>query len=235
MEKIKFKHLKKIPESGGDFFINYLNSFSGNNVFEKFRSILCLWERDVSYDIGFNINGKDIKIQLFYIIKELESFNQDPLVVQSDNMVAYMDVPDKFYKNHDIFTVGNFIKRIGYMDLDIDFATLNDNDKNQILKSFPASIYNRFIQTVLKTDMKTVSLNNPSLNNMTINFMSDAPYRILKGLFEPYTVDYYRDIIYHLSKQIDGNILMNSTMKDIEYYVQKSNQDQKTGNALDLY
>ena len=35
--------------------------------------------------------------------------------------------------------------------------------------------------------------------------------------------DYFLDIIYYLSRKIDGNILLNSTITDIEYYIDKMN------------
>jgi hypothetical protein len=81
------------------------------------------------------------------------------------------------------------------------------------------------INALLKNESKTVRFTNSSLKNIKVNFMSNAPYELLKGLCNPYGEDYYREIIYHLSSKIDGNILLNSTMRDIDYYVDKLNTE----------
>jgi hypothetical protein len=43
-------------------------------------------------------------------------------------------------------------------------------------------------------------------------------------------MDYFRDIIYYLSKKIDGEILMDSTIMDIEYYIDKMKGEAPTEN-----
>lgn len=64
--------------------------------------------------------------------------------------------------------------------------------------------------------------------------MGNAPFNLLKGLCHPYGEDYYRDIIYHLSSKIDGNILLNSTMRDIDYYVDKLNTENTSEKKSEL-
>jgi hypothetical protein len=62
------------------------------------------------------------------------------------------------------------------------------------------------------------------------------PYEMVKGLFFSYDMDYFRDIIYYLSKKIDGRILMESTMMDVEYYIDKMKTDNNNiDNSTNLY
>ena len=62
--KITFKDLKEISENGDDHLIDYLNQFSGDNIYEKFLTVLRCWERDVSYDMGFTVEDKNVKVSL---------------------------------------------------------------------------------------------------------------------------------------------------------------------------
>ena len=232
---IKFKDLKKISENDDDYLVDYINRFEGNDIYEKFKNILIAWERDVSYDINFTIDSKDIKIGLYYFIEELQNYNRESFWIENSEISAFINIPKKFKKDHDVFRVHDSIERIKYLNFDIDLTSLGDFEKDQIMEKLPASVYNFFIENILKNENKIVKLSNPALKNMIINFFSDAPFQILKGLFRPYGKDYYRDIIYHLSKKIDGEILMNSTMQDIEYYVEKLNQEQKEEKVPNLY
>jgi hypothetical protein len=230
--KITFKDLKKISENGDDCLIGYLNNFSGDNIYEKFLNILTCWERDVSYDMGFTVEEKNVKVSLSYFIKELENWDKEPLIIKTDNLEFELDVPPLFKKDYDIFSISETIRKVKYGESVLDFA--NWGDKAALIEQFPASTYNMLINAILKNESKTVRFTNSSLKNININFMGHAPLELLRGLCHPYGEDYYRDIIYHLSSKIDGNILLNSTMRDIDYFVDKMNAENTSEKTPEL-
>jgi hypothetical protein len=230
--KIKFKHLKEISENGDDCLIDYLNNFSGVNIYEKFLNVLTCWERDVSYDMGFTVEDKNVKVSLSYFIKELENFDKEPLIIKTDNLEFELDVPPLFKKDYDIFSISETIRKVKYGKSVLDFA--NWEDKSALIEQLPASTYNTLINALLKNESKTIRFTNSSLKNININFMGHAPLELLRGLCHPYGEDYYRDIIYHLSAKIDGNILLNSTMRDIDYFVDKLNQENTSEKTPEL-
>jgi len=45
-----------------------------------------------------------------------------------------------------------------------------------------------------------------------------------------YSEDYFRDVVFVLSKRVDGRILMDSTMVDVEYYLKKLQEERETQN-----
>jgi hypothetical protein len=233
--KITVDHIKKCLEEDEDFFIDYLNTFKGDNVYQKFLTILKSWEKNVSFLINFNIEDKNLKIPLDYLIKELDNFVEQPTWFQYLNMRLLIDIPSNFVKDLDVFSVSNFIKKIQYKDVIIDFSKINEKHKNDILTQLPADLYNKIILFLINIKDKKIILSNPSLNNMEINFLTSLPYQMVKGLFFSYDMDYFRDIIYHLSKKIDGNILMNSTIMDIDYYIDKLKNDNNVDSPTNLY
>jgi hypothetical protein len=230
--KIKFKDLKEISENGDDYLIDYLNQFSGDNIYEKLLSVLTCWERDVSYEMGFNVKEKNVKVSLSYFIKEFENWDKEPLIIKTDNLEFELDVPPLFKKDYDIFSISETIRKVKYGESVLDFV--NVGDKTSLIEQLPASTYNILINAILKNKSKTIFFINSSLKNISINFMGNAPFNLLKGLCHPYGEDYYRDVIYHLSSKIDGNILLNSTMRDIDYYVDKLNTENTSEKKSEL-
>jgi hypothetical protein len=228
--RITIKDIKKCLEEDEDFFVDYLNKFKGNNTHEKFMDILKNWEKYVSYTINFNIKEKNIKISLDYLIKELDEFVTEPTWFEHSNIKVLVDIPSKFVKELNILSVSNFIKKIEYGNFVVDFAELSDEVKDEMLEKLPADFYNKMIQFLVNANDKKIILKNTALENMEINFLTSLPYEMIKGLFYSYDMDYFRDIIYYLSKKIDGRILMDSTIMDIEYYIDKMKGDAPTEN-----
>jgi hypothetical protein len=223
--RITINDIKKCLEEDEDFFMDYLNKFKGDNIHEKFVNILKNWEKYVSYTINFNIKEKNIKISLDYLIKELNKFYTQPTLFEHSNIKVLVDIPSKFVKELNILSVSNFIKKIEYGNFVIDFTELSDEVKDEMLEKLPADFYNKMIQFLINAEDKKVILQNAALENMEINFLTSLPYEMVKGLFYSYDMDYFRDIIYYLSKKIDGKILMDSTIMDIEYYIDKMKSD----------
>lgn len=234
--KITISDIKKCLEEDEDFFIDYLNKFKGDNIHQKFVNILKNWEKNVSYSINFRINDKNLKISLDYIIKELDDYVDQPTWFEYSNIKVLFDIPSKFVKDLNILAVSNFISKIEYGNFVINFSELGEKEKEEMLEKFPAEIYNKMIQFLIKSNNKKIILQNSALDNMEINFLTSLPYEMIKGLFFSYDMDYFRDIIYYLSKKIDGSILMDSTIMDIEYYIDKMKTDNSNiDNHTNLY
>lgn len=218
--KITFKNIFDACEDD-EYLINYLNSFKGENVYQKFLNILKKWEQDVSYNIGFNIDNKDIKISLKYFISEIENYEDSDVEIEIDNTKFTLNVPNNFSNNHDFFDINKYVKKIQVNSLEIV-----GNDKCfHVLEHFPPTVYNNLVKEILKIKEKTIIFTNPNLRGMVVNFFTNTPLQILKNLFSSYDRNYFRDVIYVLSKKIDGRILMDSTMMDIEYYIEKMSND----------
>lgn len=228
--RITINDMRRCLEEDEDFFIDYLNKFKGDNIHEKLINVLKNWEKYVSYTINFRVNDKNLKISLDYLIKELKEFVNQPTWFEYSNIKVLVDIPSKFVKDLNILSVSNFIRKIEYGNFIINFNELSDKDKDEMLEKLPADFYNKMIQYLVNIGDKKITLQNTTLENMEINFLTSLPYEMVKGLFYSYDMDYFRDIIYHLSKKIDGKILMDSTIMDVEYYIDKMKNDAPTEN-----
>ena len=84
------------------------------------------------------------------------------------------------------------------------------------------------IVSFIDNNDKILTFDNKNLSNLKINFLKKDPYIFLKNLFTPFHKDYFREIIYHLSKKIDGYSLYNSTISDIDFFIYKINNEENS-------
>jgi hypothetical protein len=233
--QITFGDLKEcVEEQDDDFLLEYFNKFSGDNIYHKFINIIKSWEKSVSYTISFKVEDKNIKISLSYILEQLKNYSDEKLTFENSNIKVTLNTPPLFKKNINILSVSDFVYDIQYLKNKIDFVSLSDDHKNEILQSLPADFYNKLCNFILNITEKKVAIEHPSIPNLKIDFLSSTPYQILKELFLGYNIDYFRDVIYALSKKIDGSILMKSTMMDIDYYIDKIKNDNISDTSMNL-
>jgi len=226
MNTITFGKLRELTIANNkkqtNTLIDYFNTFPGDNTFEKFKSILTCWENDVSYTITLNINDIPTKISLAYILSELPPTLNNEIVIQNTDMKLVLDIPKEYASTNDIIPIYDIIKYINIYGVSINLTNLSLYEKSTIINNLPAYSYNLIMNSILNDATKVVSFNNPILSTCKFNFLTNNPYLFLKGLFSNYSEDYFRDNIYLLSKKIDGQLLLDSTIQDVEYYINKS-------------
>ena len=98
--EIKFQDIKRVStaiQKGNDKVLSdYLNTFKGENTFEKFKNILKVWSSDVSYTLNLNLNDKPTKIQVDYIISEIPDDLGTELKIKEENIELILDIPKSF-------------------------------------------------------------------------------------------------------------------------------------------
>lgn len=226
--KITFEDLKNIKNtlfhSYDEFFINYINSFKGKNVLEKFKNILKVWANDVSPTLNLNLNDKPTKIQFAYVVSQM-NLEVSNFTISNDKCEVVIGIPNEFEIVDGLVPVYDVIKTIKMCGMVMNFDDLVFLEKKKIIDNLPANIFNLIMVEILKREDFTVLFDNPSLNTLKINFLTNEPYMFLKGLFENYDELYFRDVIFHLSKRLDGNILMKSTPDELDYYIGKFSKE----------
>jgi hypothetical protein len=129
----------------------------------------------------------------------------------------------------------SIINNVKISDKSINLIDLSIQDKHFSIDNLPAKLYMEFIKTVINNKKCVVTFENTLLKELKFNFLTNEPLIFLKGLFTNFNSDYFKDVIYLLSRKIDGNLLLNSTPMEIEYYIEKYTaemQNQNTGLQL---
>lgn len=234
--KITFSDLKHVNESllkgYTNVFIDYLNSFEGKDTHEKFKSILKTWEFDVSYTLSFNINKVSTKIQLSYINSQFQNLSED-ITIKEDDLTIVIGVPTEF-EAIDTIPIYNIVKYIDISGIFINLSDLSFHDKRDIIDKLPAHVYNVILKHIKQIKDKTFSVDNSMLSDFKINFLSTDPVTFLKGMFENYDDLYFKDVIYHLSKRIGGDMVMKSTPLEIEYFIEKASHEVGPDTSINI-
>lgn len=228
--KIVFSELKVISEAlqkgYDDVFVDYINSFRGKDIHEKFKNLLKSWEHDVSYTLNFNVKETPTKIQLSYINSQFKSLSDD-IVIKEEDLEIVIGIPNHF-EISDSVPIYNILKYINISGISINLTDLSFQDKQRVIDKLPANVYNIIIRNIEKVKDKTFVVDNAMLENFKINFLSSDPFQFLKGLFSNFDDYYFKDVIFYLSKRISGELLLESTPLEIEYYVEKISKDGET-------
>lgn len=219
LDKLQEIH-KRLYIKDYNFFVNFLNGFHGNDIVDKFKNILMLWDRDVSPTLTFNnIDNKKINVQINYILPNINDVEKEIRFV-IDDIVFIIGVPLKFESNIDDFSIYTLIKYIEISDKKINLTNLNYMEKAKIFEFLPAKTYNSLFSKIKEIDTMTVNFGNNLLKDTAINFLKKDPYSFLLTLFSSFDENYFRDVIYLLSPKI-GSCLLKSTPLDIDYYSEK--------------
>lgn len=234
--KITFSELKRISEAltkgYDDVLIDYLNSFKGKDTYEKFKNILKCWEHDVSYTLNFNVRDTPTKIQLSYINSQFQTLSDD-ITIKDDDLELVIGIPTQF-EITDSIPVYNIVKYINISGISIDLTNLSFCDKQAIIDKLPATVYNTIIKNIEKVTDKTFSVDNPLLENFKINFLTADTFHFLKGLFLNFDDYYFKDVIFYLGKRIGGELLLQSTPLEIEYYVEKIGENKEADDSINI-
>lgn len=226
--KISFWDLKEISDSlrrnDDELFLDYLNSFKGWNVFEKFKNILIAWMNDVDYSLNFNIDGKLVKVQLSYLLSELETNYSVESLITRDGVSVFFRIPEKFSFNKEIIPIYNMVSKVTCEQMpqfEVECDKLSQTDRKTIVDNLPAGMYNDILNFVIKNKHCIIKFSNPFLKDFKLNLMTNDCFLFLKGMFSNYDELYFQDVIFQLSKRLSGDLLQKSTPLEIKYYVEQ--------------
>lgn len=216
----KLQEISKYIQTNNDKKLcEYLNSFDGSNVIEKFKTFLSAWEYHVRYDIEFNLD-KPIKIPISTILNSLPEYTEEWIAAEDYNIL--LGVPRVFYTG-DL----DLLQNIKVIKVDGNEYVGNFSNYGQVL---PAKIYNILLNHIISSNKYKMNYSSDLLKSAEISFIGSQPTAFLKGMLAGFSKEYFQDIIFSLSKRIGGDILMKSDIKDIEYYIQKFNDEVQSGD-----
>jgi hypothetical protein len=236
----KLKEISSFIEMGqDDKFCNFLNEFKGSTIHEKFKNILTTWEYHVNDTITFSLQGKEIVLQLSYLVNHLSENLNDIVIIKDNDNTYELGIPEEFsFNKNDVMPIYNILKNVKFSDISLNLSSLSSSDKQLVINKLPAKVFSKITEHISNDKSKIYKLDNPALEAISINFYTNEPYIFLKGLFANYSKEYFQDVSFYLSKRIDGHILMESDIKDVSFYMKKYNEEmqsqQNSSPTLDL-
>jgi|694.fasta_scaffold00683_20 hypothetical protein len=240
--RLTFLKLKEVAEiidtNQNQKLCDFFNEFEGDNVYQKFKTILKFWEYHVNDTLTFNPNGKQLNLQISYLLNELSDEIESGLYFENDDFNCELQLANTFVYDGGNMPIYNLIKNINISNVSLNLSDLSFYDKKMVIDKLPAKIFSNLIDILSKDKTKIFKLENKALENIKLNFYTNDPFLFLKSLFGNYSKEYFQDVIFFISKRISADILMNSDVKDVNFYIKKYSDEiesqQKNLPSLDF-
>jgi len=216
-------------------FCDFLNSFEGKSIVGKFKNILQTWDYHVSYEFTITSDSKKINLPLDYIISQLTNDLDNDVEFTANGFDIVLQTPLNFEISEEKLPIYSIIKSVSKSGVGVQLNDLSNQDRKNIIDVLPAQLYTDVLHYILNDQSKILQFDN--LKNFKFNFYTFDVYGFLKNIFGNYTRDYFQDITFHLSKKIGYDAIVNSDLRDIEYYITKYNEElenqKKTNSTID--
>jgi hypothetical protein len=135
--RLSFEKIKEISEwldtNQEIKFYEFINSFEGENIYQKFKNILIKWEYHVNDYLTFTIDGSQTKIPIFYLLQELTDDIQSPKVFSNDYFSFELQIPKTFQPSDQHTPIYDLISSISINDVYLDFNQLSRENKQIII------------------------------------------------------------------------------------------------------
>lgn len=240
--RLTFLKLKEVAEfidtDQNQKLCDFFNEFEGDNIFQKFKNILKFWEYHVSDTLTFNINNKQLNLQISYLLNELSNEIENIVSFKNDEFSCELQLAECFTYDKENMSIYSIIKEINISDISLNLSNLNFHNRKLIIDKLPAKIFSNLIDILSKDKTKIFKFENKALEHIKLNFYTNDPFLFLKNLFGNYSKEYFQDVIFFISKRVSADILMNSDLKDVNFYIKKYSDEieskQKTAPSLDF-
>jgi hypothetical protein len=224
----QFKELNKYILNNNNIFIEkYLDEILLENLenkndlyyftnYDKFCCFVMLRCVCISPDLDLFSNKTNIKVNLVDFLSKILNFNFS--FEKNITLLPFkinLSLPRTFTFYNFLNLSDHMINLIEVEDETIYFASLNNNEKEQILRSLPASILS-YIEDYFKelnTQFTDISLNIPTINEpIPLNLFDSSMLEVLKILFKTNLNNLY-ELQYILTSKLNYSpeYLDNST------------------------
>jgi len=209
--------------------------FSHLNVVDKFFILLKIKQFFVNDTITLTVNEKTVNVLLSNLITNLCEITNKHQVIQHGQYTIELDLPQHFLTQQsfsDIYESVVHSIAVGSQKFDLNSCSIED--KRSLLELLPPTFMPYIKKFVMDESHKVTlfSTNNDSLdsNNLTVNFITSQPYEFIYLLFSDYDLHSCREILFSLSKRMNSETILQSTVNDVTSYMTLYNDEIKQQN-----
>lgn len=222
----ELKYLSELIEMGkDDELCNVLNTLPGKSNIEKFISFLKDWEYRISYDIPLTVGGVKTNIPISTFLKAIPS--PSTVNVEYKNLVFTLGVCKEFY-------TGAFDVTKNIIKIESEDGLYDSGDFTIISQILDATTYNTFLKSITALKNTALVFDNERLKDFSLNFLNNDSFLFIKRMLGMFSKVYFQDVLFQLSNRIPAEIIYQSDIKDIEYYIQKYTEEGEARSAKGL-
>lgn len=213
--------------------------FSHLNVVDKFFVLLKLKQFFINDTITLTVNEKTVNVLLSNLITNLCEITNKHQVIQHGQYTIELDLPQHFLTQQSFSDIyESVVHSIAVGNQKFNLNSCGIEDKRSLLELLPP-IFMPHIKKFVMDELHNVTLfsanNNPlDTNNLTVNFITSQPYEFIYMLFSDYDLHSCREILFSLSKRMNSETILQSTVSDVTAYMTLYNDEIKQQNSSNM-
>jgi hypothetical protein len=210
--------------------LNNIFKFKHLSVIDKFFILLKVRQFFISETITLNNNGKSVGVSVANFTNNLFDIENKRQVITNNNISIELDVPVKFLTEPKMSSMyENILHSVSIGNQKLDLSACSSKDKQELFEVLPPTLMTHFKKFIEDASHNVVLFT--STDNMSVNFVSSQPYEFISLLFSDYDLLSCKEILFALSKRMNSETILNSTISDITTYTSLYNDEIKQQNA----
>jgi hypothetical protein len=237
---ITFEHVmtvsRLIYDNNDEGLVEYIEdilNLKGLNSVDKLFVVLKAREFFIGDELNISTSSSHVAIPIYRLVDALTAVGDYSKVIVVNGIKIVVDTPTDILVNSTIVNdIQTVIKTIEVDNQVIHFSKLDKDSKDKILSLLPSSVFSE-IKSYLLYDVGHIVLfggTQSMKEKIALNLFTSDVFNFVKMLFSDYSIDAYREIIFHLSRRISADALFKSTLIDVKFYLKELANDNKSGD-----
>jgi hypothetical protein len=193
------------------------------NRVEMFIALLHSYNKSINDKLELNIADNQYKFYITDTIKSLEDYliRRDVIKVDIKGVRFELDLPLSLSSSEHMY----IIRRIIHGDESVNVFEYSDEERSQLYSSLSIDIFNDIVSEITGNKHKWVVPIIDSSDILDVNIISGDINMLLVKIFKCMSIYDWREQLFSLSKRMNEQFILNSTLKDLQDYMQLYNRE----------
>jgi hypothetical protein len=202
------------------------------NIVDKLFVVLKVREFFIDDNIALSLDGKVKNLLISSVVdkfKDIPNIEQYIKYTDSLSTVIGVDVPTAIITPEAISDI--YLQVIKYIEFSSKRYNIStDEDLTGISNFLGASLMTDIINFI-KVSNCVLYIYEDKNTSINVNFLSSDPWLFIKAILSDYDYIGCREILFRLSKRIGSETILDSTPKDIKFFIEEYQAENKSSNS----
>jgi hypothetical protein len=202
------------------------------NIVDKLFVILKVREFFIDDNIALSLDGKVKNLLISSVVnkfKDIPNIEQSIKYNDSLSTIVGVDVPTAIITPEAISDI--YLQVIKYIEFNSKRYNIStDEDLTGISNFLGASLMTDIINFI-KVSNCVLYIYEDKTTSINVNFLSSDPWLFIKAILSDYDYTGCREILFRLSKRIGSETILDSTPKDIKFFIEEYQAENKSSNS----
>jgi hypothetical protein len=202
------------------------------NIVDKLFVILKVREFFIDDNIALSLDGKVKNLLISSVIdkfKDIPNIEQYIKYTDSLSTVIGIDVPTAIVTPEAISDI--YLQVIKYIEFNSKRYNISTDEDLTGISNFLGASLMADIINFIKVSNCVLYIYEDKTTSINVNFLSSDPWLFIKAILSDYDYTGCREILFRLSKRIGSETILDSTPKDIKFFIEEYQAENKSSNS----